>query len=336
MRAMSMNALPSINYIYADAEGNIAFVHNGQYPDRIAGWDWLKDLPGDHSELVWNGYRDFSEVPKLVNPISGLIYNSNNTPYDATDGPDNLSAADFPASMGLQENQTNRSLRMMELTDGETPIDREALLALKFDVGYASGSQADDVVQEVLAIDWSDEPELAKAARHLAAWDMQLDIENRHAALGGLTVLREITEQFSGDPAPEPEQAFREAVDYLVTHYGRIDPEWGEINRLVHGDVNLPVSGGADTLRAIYPADIRDDGQLHASAGDTWIALVEWNGSGEVSADLVHQFGSATLDQSSPHYADQAPLFASERWRKALIDRADVEANAERTYRPGR
>ena len=45
--AMSLNALPSINYVYADRYGDIAFIHNGQYPDRIEGWDWKKDLPGD-------------------------------------------------------------------------------------------------------------------------------------------------------------------------------------------------------------------------------------------------------------------------------------------------
>lgn len=42
MDAMGMNALPSINYVYADKAGNVAFIHNGQYPDRIEGWDWAK------------------------------------------------------------------------------------------------------------------------------------------------------------------------------------------------------------------------------------------------------------------------------------------------------
>lgn len=334
--AMAMNALPSINYIYADKSGDIAFIHNGQYPDRVEGWDWQKDLPGDRSDLIWQGYRGFAEVPKLINPASGFIFNSNNTPYDATDGPDNLTAAEFPSSMGLQINQTNRSLRIMELTDGEQAVSRKALLAIKFDDAYAAGSQADGVVKAVLSKDWSDETELAAAAEHLAAWDMRMDRESRHAALGGLTVLREITAQYTGEPAPDPAQAFREAVDYLETHYGRIDPEWGDLNRLVRGETSLPLDGGPDTLRAVYPAGIRDDGELHDSAGDTWIALVEWDEAGNQSADVIHQFGTATLDEGSPHFDDQAPLFADKQWRPALIDRADVEAVAERTYRPGR
>ncbi len=71
MAAMSMNALPSINYVYADKDNNVAFIHNAQYPNRAEGWDWTKDLPGDRSDLIWQGYRSFAQVPKLINPQTG-------------------------------------------------------------------------------------------------------------------------------------------------------------------------------------------------------------------------------------------------------------------------
>lgn len=334
MAAMAMNALPSINYIYADREGNIAFVHNAQYPDRAAGWDWRKDLPGVRSDLVWKDYLPFANVPKLVNPESGFVFNANNTPYSATDGTDNLSPDDFPAAIGLQENQTNRSLRIIELTGDGEPIDRQRLLSIKFDLSYAEGSQTEAVIAAVLEEDWSEDERLQAAAEHLSEWDRSTDRANRHAALGVLTVVQEVRSSFDGSTPPPPEEAFRDAVDWLMTHYGRIDPEWGEVNRLVRGDTDVPLDGGPDTLRAIYPAEIRDDGELHAAAGDTWIALVEWDEDGEQSAEVIHQFGAATLDETSPHYDDQAPLFADMKWRRALIERAAVEENAERTYSP--
>ena len=74
----------------------------------------------------------------------------------------------------------------------------------------------------------------------------------------------------------------------------------------------------------------------NATHGDTWMALVEWDQKGVMSADVVHQFGSATLDNTSAHYADQAPLFAAKQWRKALIDIEDIKSNATRTYSPKR
>ncbi|MEO1305395.1 MAG: acylase [Pseudomonadota bacterium] len=334
--AMGLNALPSINYIYADKAGNIGFIHNGQYPERLPDWEWQSDLPGDRSDLIWDGYIPYEDGPKLINPSSGLVFNANNTPYSATDGPDNIAQGDYPDWLGLQTNDTNRSLRIEELTDGSTPIGRQSLLDLKFDTGYAAGSEADQFVQTVLAFDWSDEPDLSDAVAHLAAWDYRTNIENTHAALGTLTVLRHITGEFTGDYGPSPDQAFREAVALLLANYGKIDPSWGEVNRLTRGSVSLPVSGGPDVLRAIYPAEIRADGELHATAGDTWIALVEWATDGQQTADVIHQYGAATLDETSPHYADQAALFADEAWRPALLTRQAVEANAVRTYRPGR
>jgi len=334
MDAMALNALPSINYVYGDKEHNIGFIHNAQYPNRVDGWDWSKYLPGDRSDLIWQGYRPFRDVPKLFNPNSGLIFNANNAPTSATDGGDNLKKEDLPAILGLQTNQTNRSLRLMELTDGKAPIDRARLLELKFDHSYSKNSQAGQVVKAVLAHDWSNEPEMQKAAAHLREWDFGTDTGNRHAALGALTVIKEIMEKFTHEKAPDPTDAFRFAVNYLQEHHGRIDPEWGEINRFIRGDVNLPIEGAPDVLRAIYPAEIRNDGQLHANAGDTWIALVEWAADGSMRADLVHQFGSAVLDENSPHYDDQAEMFVKGKWRRALRDRDQIKEHATRIYTP--
>lgn len=335
LEAMSINALPSINYVFADKSGDVGFIHNGQYPARDDTWDWSGDLPGDRSDLIWQGYRPWSDVPKLINPASGFIFNANNQPFSATDGPDNLKPENFPQSMGLQTNQTNRALRIMELTDGTGTMDRERLLSIKFDTAYAEGSEARQVVAEVLAHDWSAEPELAEAAQFLAEWDFGMDEHSRHAALGGLTTLRQITARFTHLPPPPPETAFREAVSWLKIHHGRIDPEWGEVNKLARGDKTWPIGGGPDTLRAVYPAGIRDDGELHMNAGDTWIALVEWDADGNQTARVIHPFGSATLDPGSVHYADQAELFATGHWRKAHLDWLEISDRATRRYRPG-
>lgn len=332
--AMAMNALPSINYVYADKDGTVAIIHNGQFPNRIEGWEWEKDLPGDRSDLIWQDYRPFSDVPILVSPASGFIYDANNRVFDSTDGPDNLRPQDFPKSMGLQDDQTNRSLRIIELMDGKTPLGRDALLALKFDNGYAQKSLAANVVREILAHDWSGDKRLQAAADHLAAWDFQSGADSRHAALGVLSTLKAVTQKYTGEIAPKPIEAFRLSVNYLHKHYGRIDPTWGEVNRIVRGDMNIPISGAPDVLRAIYPLTVRPDGQLHANAGDTWIGLVEWDKDGKVSADIVHQFGSASTRPKSAHYSDQIQLFADQKWRKALIERSEVEASATRTYRP--
>jgi len=335
MRAMALNALPSINYVVADRQGNIALVYNGQFPNRADAPDAWEILPGDRSELIWRGYRGWDAVPKLVNPRSGFVFNANNTPFSATDGPDNLRKADFPRSMGIQRNQTNRSLRVLELTDGETPIDLAGLLAIKFDKRYAQRSEVREVVEEVLAMDWSGDPVLAAAAEHLAAWDFSADAENRQAALGVATVMPVLFENEGSATAPPVADAFRTAVRWLMQHHGSVDVEYGVVNRLVRGELNLPIGGGPDTLRAVYAHRLGEEGQLHMAAGDSWIALVEWDAAGRQSARVIHNFGSATRDASSPHYADQAPLFTQERWREAVLDWDQLREQAERSYRVG-
>lgn len=336
MAAMAINALPSINYVYADKAGNVAFVHNAQYPDRVEGWDWSKDLPGDRSDLIWRGYRPFDVVPKLINPASGFVFNANNTPFTATDGPDNLSPERFPASMGLATNETNRSLRLVELSDGAKSIDRDTLLAIKFDDDYSPLSDIRRLVDSVAALDLSSDARLSAAVEHLKSWDGSADRASRHAALAILTY-RSHSRVHASDMAPDMlKSALSEAVAYLEAHHGSIDTPWGDINRLVRGDVSLPVDGGPDTLRAIYAFGGAENGVAMATHGDTWIALVEWAPDGSQRADVIHQFGSSTLDAQSPHYADQAPLFADKEWRRARLTRGEAMSDAKRVYRPGR
>jgi len=236
--------------------------------------------------------------------------------------------------MGLETDETNRSLRIQELTDGRTPLGEAELLAIKFDGHYSTRSVAARTIQAILAEDWSADPALAAAAEHLQAWDLDTNIENRHAALGVLSTIEAVTERLQGTPAPPPGEAFRRAAEFLRKNQGRIDPTWGEVNRIVRGEVDLAIDGGPDVLRAIYPHENPEDGRLVAAAGDTWIAIVSWGSDGSLQAKAVHQFGSATLDSASPHYADQLPLFVEKRFKPVLMDREAIEAEATARYRP--
>ena len=49
----------------------------------------------------------------------------------------------------------------------------------------------------------------------------------------------------------------------------------------------------------------------------------------------VHQFGAATLDEDSPHYADQAEDYANEILHDPLFDKDARQSKIERRYKPG-
>jgi penicillin amidase/acyl-homoserine-lactone acylase len=114
-----------------------------------------------------------------------------------------------------------------------------------------------------------------------------------------------------------------------------MNPPWGEVNRHVRGELNLPVAGGPDILRAIYGRGIKEDGYLTNVAGDGLYYLVEWDASKKLKVEGVHQFGSATLDETSPHYADQAEDYALEILHDPWFSEAALQQNLQRAYRPG-
>jgi acyl-homoserine-lactone acylase len=129
-------------------------------------------------------------------------------------------------------------------------------------------------------------------------------------------------------------QAFVETVNTLKQTHGRVDVPWSDVNRLQRGDLDLGLGGGPDLLHAVYGEQL-DDGRLQGRQGDSYVALVAWDSNGDVHSRSIHQYGSATLDEASPHYADQAPLFVSRQLKTVWLDEADIRAHLEQEYRPG-
>jgi penicillin amidase/acyl-homoserine-lactone acylase len=333
--AMAMQALPSINYVYADREGNIAYFYNAELPVRAEGYDWQGVLPGDRSETIWSESLPFAKLPQVVNPLSGFVVNSNHTPFRATTGPDNPEPADFSPTLGIETDMTNRGLRALELFGADASISREEFRSYKYDKRYSEESHAARIVAEVLAAELPDDSLLQEARRVLAAWDFRADMENRSAALGILTATPVVLAERRGEEPVDSVESFTRAARTLKRHHGRVDPPWGQVNRMRRGALELPVGGGPDTLRAMESFVLESDGTYTANSGDCYLMFVEWDKRGRLRSESIHQFGSATLDRSSPHYADQMPLFAAERTKKLHLDEAELRRHLRREYRPG-
>ena len=332
LAAMRLQALPSINYIYADETGNIGYVYNGQFPVRAEGRDWTQVQPGDRSDLIWHGYMPFDRVPQIWNPKSGYVFNSNNTPFQATGTEDALKPADFSPTMGIQTDMTNRAYRAEETFGADPHITAQAFRRYKFDIAYSARSDIAREIAEVDAVDPGTDNDLKAAQALLKNWDRRTNVASRAAALAVLMG----TEANHSDSHPDvpPIVALRHAIKTLKTHFGRIDPQWGQVNRIRRGSVDLAIDGGPDTYRAVYGIP-QKDGTLTAAAGDTFIMFVTWDKTGALSSESIHQFGSATLDSHSPHYADQTPLFVAMKTKPVLFTAAQLAGNVEADYHPG-
>ncbi|MDE2164411.1 MAG: acylase [Alphaproteobacteria bacterium] len=332
--AMRLQALPSINYIYADEKGNIGYVYNGEFPVRKPGFNWQGFLPGDRSDLIWHSYLPFDKIPQLWNPKSDFVFNSNNTPFQATAPEDDLKPADFPPTLGIQTNMTNRALRALETYGADTAITADAFRRYKFDLTYSVHSEIMRMIAEVLKVDPGNDPELKQAQQILRAWNRRTDIHNRGAALAVLMAMRVMPADADGPWKETPLAALKQAMAVLKKHFGRLDPEWGEVNRFRRGRLDLPIDGGPDIYRAVYGVP-QKDGTLTAVDGDTFIMFVTWDKNGKLSSESIHQFGSATLDKTSPHYSDQSPLFVAMRLKPVWFTEAELKGHIEADYRPG-
>jgi len=62
---------------------------------------------------------------------------------------------------------------------------------------------------------------------------------------------------------------------------------------------------------------------------------MKYSKDSNVHSMSVHQFGSNTLHEDSPHYADQSPLMAIRFIKPVWFDEADIRQHLEREYVPG-
>src|SRR5688572_3318217 len=65
------------NTVYADAEGNIAYLHGNRIPIRDTKYDWSKAVDGSLSSTEWKGYHSINETVQSINPPNGWLQNCN-------------------------------------------------------------------------------------------------------------------------------------------------------------------------------------------------------------------------------------------------------------------
>ncbi|MDH5371775.1 MAG: acylase [Acidimicrobiia bacterium] len=333
------DGLPSFSVGYADRTGKIAYLYHGLFPDRDPAFDWSGYVPGNTRATIWDGYVPLDDLPWVIDPDGGYIQNSNSTPFTA--GPEGLDPSAYPVFMGVEDQETNRSLRSRELFDADPSITLADLEAIKWDMTYHENSLPALVVERLVDGDWP--ADLDAAVDLLARWDREADPDDPVTGLVIMLLAELIEADVDLDPSQMGEAldvsdgtleaALQAAVAAFEENEGVIGANWSEVNRLVRGDLDIGVGGGPDLLHAVYGEPV--DGRFEGIAGDAYVLIVVFHPDGSVTSEAVHQFGSAVLDADSPHYADQSSLFVERQLRPVWFDEADVLANLEKEYRPG-
>ncbi len=333
--SMSHGGIPATNFIYADKTGRIAYIYYALFPQRKPGFDYTKVLPGNTSADMWAGPIGFDAMPKNVNPASGYLVNSNNTPFLAAGPGSELDPKAFSPLLGIERRKTNRIVRALELMAAEKgAITPERLLQIKFDTGYSQNSFAGPWMAKIMALDLKAEPDLLAAQTLLKSWDWNSDGNHPADAIGEAMMHLANGDNYHGRPLPDAKVKLREVVDALKKGFGRIDPPLAEVQRLMRGSVNLPANGGTDTLRAATIWDPQADGKMRVKHGDSFIMLMNWDKAGKVESQSIQPYGAATNRPDSPHYTDQMKLFEARKFKPVHFEWADAVAHSKGPYQP--
>jgi acyl-homoserine-lactone acylase len=344
--ALEQLQLPLFNVLYADKDGQIFYFFNAQIPIKTTNdWDfWQRILPGATSATLWTEYHTYQELPRVVNPESGWLQNTNDPPWTCT-FPAVLRADDYPAyfapsSLGKAENvfRTQRSLKLL-VEAGKMTLDE--MIAKKFSSRL---ELADRVLPSLIAAaQQSANAVVLEAAQVLERWDRHANADSRGAVLFSLWAMAMglpggFSARWDADsPLDTPAgladldralAVLEKVATEVKTLHGKLDVPWGDVVRMRFGARNVPASGAPGSLGSFRVLNIaaRDDGQFQVIHGDSYIAAIEFGV--RATAQVLTVYGNAT-QPGSPHVGDQLELYARGELRPAWRTRDEIEAHLE-------
>jgi penicillin amidase len=168
--ALSTWNWPTLNVIYSDDQGHIAYHAVGRIPMRPAG---LQGVPIPDTAHEWQGYIPFDQMPNSFDPPSGFLATANAR----------VTTDKFPTPLTLEWADPYRIQRIYKALQGRDKLTPKDLLAVQTDV-Y---SEVDQEIGHRLAYAIDHTPgvddRLRKAADLLRSWDGRLTTDAAAASI---------------------------------------------------------------------------------------------------------------------------------------------------------
>lgn len=363
---LDLRANLSNNTVYADAAGNIAYWHGNYMPIRDTSYNWEIPVDGSISKTEWKGMHEVDQTVHIINPANGWIQNTNNTPYSVSG---NMSPVrkNYPAYMA-PDGENFRGINAVRLLSSKQKFTMDDLIA----VGYDPHLAAFDTSMPILAAAYekikTTDPALYSAMSEpikvLKNWDRNSGVSSVATTLGihwaekMNSILRSEDPELFADYTvrygavlrnAEPKKLIlplKEVTDTLTAHFGKWQVPWGDINRMqriknsivpYHSDSasSIPVGRAASTwgqLGSLVSRYFPGSHKRYATGGNSFVCVVEFGKKIKARSILA---GGQSGDPSSPHFFDQATLYAEGKFKEVLFYKDDVLKHAKRTYHPG-
>jgi acyl-homoserine-lactone acylase len=357
--AMRMRAHPGSNFVYADREGNIFYIWYGAVPVRPHAAVEDEAILVSHTEDTWTRLHSLESLPQVLNPAGGYVRDENNGPWLV-----NLNAPIDPARYPDYFEVEEFSLRSQHATlllHNEEILSLEDVVELKHNDRMLLAERVKDDLLSVLwpateegRIESTVETPVRAAMTVLSTWDNTASAESRGSVLfeeWWQTYSRMFAEDEAAFAEPwnrerpietprglaDPQRAvdaFGVAVGNVVRRHGSVNVAWGTVHRVRRGAVDEPVSGCAGDLGCFRVLNFSTgpNGTRQVDGGDGWVLAVEFTDPPRAYSVLGY---GQSVKENSPHFADQARMFARGEMKPVAFTREEIDRRAIRRYRPG-
>ncbi len=340
--SLKMKSLPGFNVGYADKYDTIFYMSNGIIPKRAEGYNWKGIVPGDTKKTLWNETYDIEDLPQVLQPKSGYVYNTNHSPFKSTSNDENPREENFDKNMGYETYDNNRSVRLKELIESYDKVSFEDFKTIKYDNSFPEKFSYNFMdINLISEIELSKDHELYDMLKEIQSWNRKTDIDSFGAGLYGVFYYQLVynyaddIRKLSANEQPVSEEiilsALSDTKDYLIKYFGKTKITLGEVQKLVRGDKEIPIWGLPDVITAMSSKPYKN-GMVNVFAGESYIGLVRFTDDGPIMESII-SFGNSD-NPDSEHYTDQMEKYSKFQTKKMTFDKNIIYNQAKKIYNP--
>ncbi|MBT6734252.1 MAG: acylase [Gammaproteobacteria bacterium] len=336
---LKMKELPGFNIGYADKYDTIFYMSNGIIPKRAEGYNWKGIVPGDTKKTLWTEYHNIEDLPQVIQPESGFIYNANHSPFKSTSADENPNEKNYNENMGYETYDNNRSTRLIELIESYDKVSYDDFKDIKYDNSFPSKFNynfMDISIIETLKL--QAENDLFELLDIIQKWDRKTDIDSQGAGIYGVLyyqLVRNYRSEIQKNNKTVSKEillsALADTKAYIINNFGSIKITLGDFQKLVRGDKELPIWGLPDVITAMSSRPYKD-GKHKVTQGESYIGLVRFNENGPILESII-SFGNSD-NPDSDHYTDQMEKYSKFQTKKMTFDKNLIYSQAKKIYNP--
>ncbi|MED5269201.1 MAG: penicillin acylase family protein [Bacteroidota bacterium] len=335
---LKMKGLTGVNIAYADKYDTIFYMSDGLIPKREEGYNWKEIVPGNTKKTLWTETYDIEDLPQVIQPKSGYIYNANHSPFKSTSNDENPNPNNFNPDMGFELFDNNRSIRLKKLIDEKDKISYEEFRKIKNDNSFPEKlSYSFMDINPLFEISLDSNHELKNMLDILQSWDRKTDIDSVGAGIYGVLYYHLLDKYrgyiFKNRVLSEEVllSALKEVKSYIIKNFGYLEITLGDFQKLVRGNIELPIWGLPDVVTTMVSTKYKD-GKRRVFAGESYIGYIRFNEDGPIIESVI-SYGNSEVPESK-HYDDQMKLYQNFKLKKVSMDKEEIYKNASKIYNP--